>query len=82
MEQLVETDRFLAKSDDGEEIEIIEYTEMKTVSAMSIPDKEIPGLKDYQTSEGESVHKNNNGTYEITDRAFFDPEKIFRSGKE
>jgi hypothetical protein len=81
MEQVVETDRFLAKSDDSEEVEIIEYTEMKTVSAMSIPDREIPELKGYQTSEGESVHKNNNGTYEIIDRAFFDPTNIFRRDK-
>ena len=77
MKQLVETDRFIARSDDGEEVEIIEYTEME----MATPDKEVAGLKNYQTSEGESVHKNNNGTYEITDRAFFDPEKIFRRVK-
>jgi hypothetical protein len=29
MKQLVETDRFIARSDDGEEVEIIEYTEME-----------------------------------------------------
>jgi len=54
---------------------------MTKVSAMSTPDTEIPGLKVYQTSHGESVNKNNNGTYEIPERAFFDPAKIFRRVK-
>ncbi len=77
MKQLVETDRFIARSDDGEEVEIIEYTEME----MATPDKEVAGLKNYQTSEGKLVNEKDNGTYEIPGENYFDLEKIFHRVK-
>ncbi len=73
MKRLVETDRFIARSNDGEEVEIIKYTEMHKVTS----GKEIAGLKVYKTSRGEPVNRKNDGTYEIPGRAFFDPAKIF-----
>ena len=54
-----ETDLFLARSDDGQEVEIVEHRAYRTVGPLG------EGAKDYETSDGEPVNELGDGRFEV-----------------
>lgn len=56
---------FSAKSGDGQEFTIYEFTQLLDVGTFGNPDAVIEGLKRLETSEGQSVNRLEKGKYEI-----------------
>ncbi len=59
-----EIGRFLARSDDGQEVEIVEYRDVHLVPRLgSNPPAEVEGASYYETDDGEDVSPLDGGRY-------------------
>ncbi len=67
MTGVVKTDEFVAVTDDGEALIIIEYTDMIPTGELGDPFRTIPGQKTLLTSSGQHVTYRDFGTYEIVE---------------
>jgi|GEM_PF-2692910 len=67
MTGVVKTDQFVAVADDGEELLIIEYTDMIPAGELGDPFRTIPGQITLLTSRGQHVNYRGLGTYEIVE---------------
>ncbi len=68
-----ETDRFIVRTDEGQEITVIQFTEYERVtvfrdtgdSAKSAESGEVKGLSTLRTADGRPVNSKGSGVYEI-----------------
>ena len=67
MKREVETDRFLAKADNGTEYTIVQYQEYISTSSFDNPNSEIEGLKSLSTTTGLHVNYINPKTFKIVE---------------
>ena len=56
---------FTAKSEDGREFTIYQFTDLVDTGTRGDPNAAVEGLKDLVTSEGDSVNRIEKGKYEI-----------------
>ena len=66
--RLIQTDSFSCEDDTGGQFIIVELTAMHDTTAMGDSTKnEMPGLKQYRTSQGDHVNRKDDGTFEIVE---------------
>ena len=69
MQEWREADRFLARCDDGRDVEIVEYTTVSTQTRGGRrPPREATGARRYRTADGDAVNPLGDGRYEIIPR--------------
>lgn len=62
----VETDRITCQDDAGNRVTVIERTTMiQPTSLNDTTKKELSGMKEYLTSDGQHVNRRDEGTFEI-----------------
>jgi hypothetical protein len=66
---LQETDRFVIQSADGRRFEVIEFTDLANPGLMGDPNKPVPTLKNFITTEGLQVKSLGGYRYEIVELA-------------
>ncbi len=67
MGRIQESDRFLAKTDNGKEYIIIQYQEYIDVSSHDNPNDEIEGLKSLRTDDGLHVNVIDSKTFKVVE---------------
>ena len=58
------TDKFAVRADDGEELTVIEYQVFSIFNSLT-GTREVPGMKDYQLSDGRDVNWIDENNFEI-----------------
>lgn len=80
--RIMETDSFIAKSDDGSEYTVMQFTELVKTPTASNPDSESPGPVTWMTTKGSFLKQIDPETFQVavSNKVIrkISPEKLLR----